>query len=105
MFFWLYFWLVVPFRERQNFIGLLKTYNCQIHYRMHKFPTYEIIFLSKSRPRVMLKIYLKFRNFQPRYYQKMQFLIKKEEFINTCLTPREKTGRLFDVPLEPTRSV
>ena len=25
--------------------------------------------------------------------------------VNTCLTLREKTGRQFDVPWEPTRSV
>ena len=30
----------------------------------------------------------------------MQFLN-----VNTCLTLREKTGRQFDVPWEPTRSV
>ena len=47
----------------------------------------------------MLKKYFKFRNFQPRHSQKMQFLI-----VNTRLTVREKTGLQFDVPWEPKRS-
>ena len=43
------FWLVLPFRERNNFIHLSKHISL---YCMYKFSTHEIIFFSQLQPQV-----------------------------------------------------
>ena len=76
---------------------LLTTHNCILFTHFQRMKLY---FCQSLGLWFLLKKYFKFRNFQPQHSHKMQLII-----VNTCLTLREKTGRQFDVPWEPTRSV
>ena len=68
-------WLVLPFRERNtcHFIQLRKTYHCIV---FTDFRTKLYSFYNFSL-RFILKIFLKFRKFQPRYSYKI-YSYKKE---------------------------
>ena len=61
-------WLVLPFRERNTFFIQLITYHCIV------FTDFQLTKLSSFHNfnlRLILKIFLKFRKFQPRYSYKI----------------------------------
>ena len=53
----------VPFRERNNFIQLIKTYNCTV---LTDFPHSKLSTFQTPSLRFILKIFLKFHKCQPR---------------------------------------
>jgi len=66
------FWLVFPFKERKNLIQFgKKTYNCIV------FTNFQCTKLYLSLE-FILKVFLKFRTFQPRYSYKIYPYKRKE---------------------------
>ena len=82
------YWLVLPFRERNNFIQLSKNIS------LYRFSTHEITFFSQFQPQVFLKIFFKFRKFQPRYSYKI-YSYKKERVCSAVIAIQVKLVQLL----------
>ena len=79
-------WLVLPFRERNNFI---QTYNCIVftdfqHTQLYPFQNFGLRFI--------LQIFLKFRKFQPRYSYKVYSYKKKSVIKKECTSLKRTLG-------------
>ena len=91
-------WLVLPFRERNNFIRLSLKHIIVLYLQI--FNTQNYIFFKISASGLFLKHFLKFRKFQPRYSYKIYSNRKKKE-CNWKADDRKKTPYTARNNVEP----